>query len=615
MLLADKSLRSKWTGSVIFRAKNVLPKSDQRKVLAVILIQVVMGGFDLLGIALIGVLGSLAVSGVESHQPGNRVAAVLKLLHIDKLQFQSQALVLGIMATTILISRTMISITFTRRILFFLSRRGALISSQLVSKFLAQSLLEIQKKTNQEFIYSVSNGVYAITLGIIGTAVSLISDTSLLFIMAAGLFVVDPTIAASTAGIFGLIGFAMYKLMHKKAQTLGRLEAKLNIESNEKVAEVLNSYRESVVRNRREYYSDQIGMLRLNLADTLAEVAFMPNVSKYVIETTVVIGALLISGIQFAIQDANHAVATLSIFLAAGTRIAPAVLRVQQGSIVIKGSLGASEPTLNLIDQLKYVQPLEKSSEQPEFEHVGFTSRVEINDLNFTYPGNDRPILTAINLEIGEGQSVAIVGSSGAGKTTLADIILGILEPISGNVAISGIKPSEAVIKWSGAVSYVPQDVMISNTSIGANVALGYSLERVSEENIWQALELAHMDEFVRSLPDGLNTSVGERGSQLSGGQRQRLGIARALFTKPKLLVLDEATSALDGQTEADITNSIQTLKGKVTTIIIAHRLSTVRSVDQVIYLAKGRIVAQGNFDQVRKTVPDFDQQAKLMGL
>ena len=574
-----------------------------------------MGGFDLLGIALIGVLGSLAVSGVESHQPGNRVSAVLKLLHIDQLEFQTQALILGISATTILISRTIISITFTRRILFFLSRRGALISSQLVSKFLAQSLLEVQKKTNQEFIYSVSSGVYAITLGIIGTTVSLISDTSLLLIMAAGLFVVDPTIAASTAGFFGVIGFAMYKLMHKRAQTLGIMEAKLNIESNEKVAEVLNSYRESVVRNRREYYSNQIGMLRLNLADTMAEVSFMPNISKYVVETTVVVGALLISGIQFAIQDATHAVATLSIFLAAGTRIAPAVLRVQQGSIIIKGSLGASEPTLNLIDQLKIVQPLEKSSDFPEFEHVGFASHIVVSRLGFTYPGNDRPTLTDIDMDISEGQSVAIVGSSGAGKTTLADIILGVLDPISGNVTISGTKPSEAVVKWSGAVSYVPQDVMISNTSIGANVALGYDFAKIREENIWEALQLAQMDEFVRSLPDGLNTQVGERGSYLSGGQRQRLGIARALFTKPKLLVLDEATSALDGQTEADVTNSIQSLKGKVTSLIIAHRLSTVRSADQVIYLEKGRIVAHGNFEEVRNKVPDFDKQAKLMGL
>jgi ABC-type multidrug transport system fused ATPase/permease subunit len=574
-----------------------------------------MGGFDLIGIALIGVLGSLAVSGVESHQPGNRVTAVLRVLHIEKLQFQTQALILGIAATTILITRTMISITFTRRILFFLSRRGALISSQLVSKFLSQSLLEIQKKTNQEFIYSVSNGVYAITLGIIGTTVSLISDTSLLLIMAVGLFVVDPTIAASTAGIFGVIGYAMYKLMHKKAQTLGRREAQLNVESNEKVAEVLNSYRESVVRNRREYYATQIGALRLNLADTLAEVSFMPNISKYVIETTVVLGALLISGIQFAVQDATHAVATLSIFLAAGTRIAPAVLRVQQGSIVIKGSLGASEPTLNLIDQLKDVALLEKSPLRPEFDHPEFRASVNILDLSFTYPGNSTPTLTDINLEILEGQSVAIVGSSGAGKTTLADIILGVLEPKDGSVNISGLKPSQAVAKWSGAISYVPQDVMISNTSIGANVALGYDPETIEPTRIWEALELAQMDTFVASLPDELDTQVGERGSQLSGGQRQRLGIARALFTKPKLLVLDEATSALDGQTEADITNSIQTFKGLVTTVIIAHRLSTVRNADQVIYLENGRIVAKGNFEEVRKAVPDFDKQAKLMGL
>ena len=293
------ALREKWRQTTIGRSARVLSRSDQKKILLVMILQIAMGALDLIGVAIIGILGALAVSGVESRQPGNRVSFVLKLLHIDGLTFQNQAAILGASATFILISRTIFSILFTRRTMFFLSRRGATISSHLVSKLLSQSLLKIQEKTTQETIYAVTNGVNAITLGVLGTTVSLVSDSSLLVVMAIGLFVVDPTIALSTAFVFGIIGLAMYRLMHKRAQRLGSQEAELSIASNEKISEVLNSYRESVVRNRRDYYAREIGGLRLNLANTLAEIAFMPNISKYVIETTMVLGALLISAIQF----------------------------------------------------------------------------------------------------------------------------------------------------------------------------------------------------------------------------------------------------------------------------------------------------------------------------
>jgi len=193
--------------------------------------------------------------------------------------------------------------------------------------------------------------------------------------------------------------------------------------------------------------------------------------------------------------------------------------------------------------------------------------------------------------------------------------LLGVLTPISGNVKISNVAPLVAVVKWPGAVSYVPQDVTISNGTIKENVSLGFSSEFVSDEMVWDALDIAQLSDFVKQLPDKLDTKVGERGTKISGGQRQRLGIARAMFTKPKLLVLDEATSSLDGQTESDISDAINILKGDVTVVMIAHRLSTVRHADMVVYLEQGKILAQGTFEEVRAQVPDFDKQAQLMGL
>jgi len=602
--------------STLGRAVKVLPKKDLSKFSLIIILQILMGGLDLIGIALIGILGAIAVTGVESHQKGGKVNTVLRLFHIENQTFQPQVAILGVLAVFIFVSKTIISITFSKRILYFLSRRGAIISGRLISKLLGQPLLKVQERTNKEIIYSVTTGVTLVTLGIIGSAVSLISDGSLLVLIAGGLFVVDPIMAVSTFVLFGAIALYLYFRMHKKVSYLGERQARYSIKSNEKILEVLNSYRESIVRNRRAYYAEKIRQLRLDLALTEAELSYIPNLSKYASEMTLVLGALAISAIQFARKDAAHAVASLTVFLAAGTRIAPAVLRAQQGILQIKGGLATAGPTLDLIEDLDVDWNEEEASETPiSFIYDGFKPEVVATDLTLRYPGSDQEAVSKNNFTLQEGQSVAIVGASGAGKTSLVDLILGVIDPISGSVKISGCTPTEAIAKWSGAIGYVPQNVMVAQGSIRDNVALGYPSGLAVDEEIWRCLRLAQLDEVVRSNYGGLYAQVFEGGNKLSGGQRQRLGIARALFTNPRLLVLDEATSALDGQTEYDLSEAIQNLKGKVTTILVAHRLSTVRNVDLVIFLDKGRLVSQGTFDEVRAAVPDFDKQAKLMGL
>ena len=593
----------------------VLSRADQKKVIAVTLIQICMGALDLLGVVAIGLLGALSVTGLQAHSPGDRVSSALRLLHISHSTFQTQATVIGVSAVVLLVGRTILSIFFTRRVLFFLSRRGAKISANLISRLLSQPLLIIQARTTQETLFAVTSGVGIITLQILATAVVLASDISLLLVMTIGLLIVDPATAFGTFLIFAIIGLLLYRMLHVRAGKLGIQSSFLNIQSNEKIVEVFASYRESVVRNRRDYYAREIGKKRFELADNSAEINFMPYISKYVIETTVVLGALLIGAAQFILQDATHAVATLAIFLAAGSRIAPAVLRVQQGSITIRGALGQATPTLDLIDELGDAPMIENVDDTVDIIHEGFVSEICVTDTSLTYPNKPTQAISGITLAIPSGASVAFVGPSGAGKTTIIDVLLGVLNPDEGSVLISGLPPLLAVAKWPGAVSYVPQDVVISAGTIRENVALGYPPEAATDELVMSALKVAHLDKFVAGLPDGVDTQVGERGAKISGGQRQRLGIARAMFTRPHLLVLDEATSSLDGETEASISDAIHALRGSTTVVMIAHRLSTVRNADIVVYLSEGKVMATGTFDEVRKAVPDFDRQAKLMGL
>lgn len=601
--------------STIRRASRVLSPNELRKLFLVILIHFGLSMLDLVGVAIVGIMGALAITGVSSRQPGNRVGEFLRILNLENYNLQTQATVLGVIAAVVLISKTILSMIILRKVTFFLTRRGAFVSKRLLNKLLGQPMTYLQARSMQRTLYSVTSGVESITVGILNTSVLICADSILLVVLAAGLFIVDPVVALITIFMFGFVAWVLSKALSNRSYTLGLEQATLSIENSERTLEVLNSFREIVVKNRQGFYSSEIGKLRLNQANISAERAFMPNISKYVIELTLVLGSLAIAALQFVLNDAAHAVAVLAVFMAASTRIAPAVLRIQQAGLIIKGNLGSALPTLELFEDLSSRDGFTSEPNPYTNTHEGFSPDIKIQNMSFTYPGRDIPAIKNCNMNIRAGQVVAIVGSSGAGKTTLVDLILGILSPSVGSILLSNERPQEAIRKWPGALGYVPQDVMISNGTIRSNVSLGYSFSTDYDESVTRAIEIAQLTQFVSSLPLGLDSHVGDRGTKISGGQRQRLGIARALFTHPSLLILDEATSSLDGEVEAAISDAIHELRGQVTVVIIAHRLSTVRNADTVFYLDLGQVISSGTFEDVRKQVPNFDQQAKLMGL
>ena len=597
------------------KSLSLLDKKDKYKLVLICVAQSLLGILDLVGVLAVGLIGAISISGIQGKPLEGSLGNALQFLRLNDFEFRVQIFLVAAIAVTFLISKTILSIVLTRRILLFMSLKGAAISSRLVSKLLAQPITFIQQWSNQELIYAVNRGVEVISLYVIATSVVIISDISLLIFLIVGLFLVDPLTSVSTFVMFGIIALALYKVMHGRAEEIGVQSSNLSVLSNDEVSEVLNSYRETIVRNRQSFYTAKLAKTRVGLSKVNAEISFMPYVSKYVIETSLIVGALFIGGIQFLVQDNIQAVSNLAIFLAAGSRVAPAVLRIQQGSILFKNSIGASKPTLDLIELLGDKSEIRQESVWVNNNYEGFEPRVELNAVSFVYPDSSFTTLNSIDLDVASGTVLAIVGPSGAGKTTLVDVLLGILEPDSGSVYISGEIPLAAISKWPGAIAYVPQDVLVANGTIRENVALGYPIEAGTDELVSDAISIASLTEFVASLPEGLDTHLGERGAKISGGQRQRIGIARALFTKPKLLVLDEATSALDGDTEVNISSDIQKLKGSTTVVLIAHRLSTVRDADLVLYMDKGEIVARGTFEEVRSAVPDFDRQAKLMGL
>ena len=289
------------------------------------------------------------------------------------------------------------SIFFIRKSLFFLAHKAAVISGDLTSRVLAQPLLQLQKRTSQETLYALTEGVRSLTISILGAVVILASDLSLVLVMAIGLLVVDPATAIGSFIFFALIAIFLYRLYSARVKFLNASIAETTIRGNEKIIEVLTNYRESIVRNRRAYYAKEFAKKRLAYSRFAAENAFIPNISKYVLESSVVIGAILLSATQFILQDARHAVATLAIFLAAGTRVAPAILRIQQGLLQIKGASAQADLTLKL------AQEVENYSIAPDTdpalalgEHANFTANISFNNVSFSYPDGESKILDQV---------------------------------------------------------------------------------------------------------------------------------------------------------------------------------------------------------------------------
>ena len=597
---------------VIFKLFNY---KDKRKLLLVTLIQILLSLLDLVGVALIGVVGVLAISGIQAKPNSNTVYSILEILNLESRPFELQVAYIGFFAVTAFIIKTFASAILTRRTIIYISRKGSTLAIDLLSAILSKPINQINKFTHQELIFTTSQAFNTLITGVVGKCIIIIADAALLVVLFIGLVIVDTAMSISVLLVFTFLGYSINNLMKTKAVKMGSDLTNLTVENNEKTQEILNTYRESVVRNTRYFYLKKIEKIKIDLSKLVALQQYIPNLNRYIIESVVIVGALLVAGIQFFLYDASKAIGNLAVFLAAATRIAPAVLRIQQSLLSINIGIGSTEQTLTIIEHFSKGDSQIITDKTADFIYSGFSAEVKVNQLCFKYNLDSKFNLENLNLDIGAGKLVAITGSSGAGKTTLVDLLLGVHIPTSGDIYISGLSPLDAFQKWPGATAYVPQDTVIVNGNIWENIALGFDYNSEHEKYVRETLKLSNLEDYVQSLPEGLFTKVGDRGHKLSGGQRQRLGIARALFTKPKLLVLDEATSSLDAQTESDITEAIKSLKGKTTIIMIAHRLSSVRNADQVIFINNGMIESIGTFEEVRKEVPNFDKQANLMGL
>jgi ABC-type multidrug transport system fused ATPase/permease subunit len=583
---------------------------------------------DLLGVALIGVVAAIAASGVGAQYAlPNWVAQILELLNLGSLTVSQLTVAFALIAVGVLILKTLLQALIARRIYRFLAYRQAEVSADLAREFLSRPLLFVQRWTTSEAIYALGSGVGAATVAVLGSAITIVSEITLFIILLVALFAVDFMTATVAIVIFATVVSVSHRILSRRSQRNAQIMTEASISTLTAVSEALNTYRETSVLNRRELYVARYQGLVSRFAQATANNSFLVEIPKYVLEATLYVAVVLLGVTQFLLnKNLTEAATTTAVFLAAGMRLVPALLRLQGAGITIRNAAVSAQPTYYLADALNHAQTANAQAILPVIDaqklkaviaagHGSFDASLSIDCVSVTYEDSNQAALDGVSFHAAAGTSVALVGSTGAGKSTLADVLIGALEPDSGSVLINGVQPREAITRWPGAVAYVPQAVALVVGTVRDNVALGLPADAVDEDLVWEALTRAHLAEFLRSNRDGLDTYIGERGVRLSGGQRQRLGIARALYTKPRLLVLDEATSALDAETERAIVEMLDELEGEVTTVTIAHRLATVMRADQLLYLEHGRVAAHGSFEQVRLQAPDFDRQAALLGL
>jgi ATP-binding cassette subfamily C protein len=298
----------------------------------------------------------------------------------------------------------------------------------------------------------------------------------------------------------------------------------------------------------------------------------------------------------------------LSLFALVAVRLMPSLNRISAAGASIRYN---SHYLNDLYDNLLSCEQMAGPPQSEErIVPIHFEKGIELRGVTFFYEGAQKPAVDHVSFFIPKNQSIGFVGTSGAGKSTAIDIILGLLDPTEGSVLVDGRDIHEYIRSWQRQIGYIPQAIYLADDTIKSNVAFGLKTEEIREENVWQALRLAQLEDFVRSLPDQLETMIGERGIRLSGGQRQRIGIARALYNNPEILVMDEATSALDNETEQGFMEALSGLAGDKTILIIAHRLTTVQHCDKILFLKDGRLLGEGNYRALLETCPEFCRMA-----
>lgn len=516
-------------------------------------------------------------------------------------------LIAAVVATAFVL-KSVCTIAFRWWLLGRTTRLGAVASSNLLQRYALAPYASHRQRRVGEIHRSLSSSVSQtfgqVAMGYIG----ILADVLNILMIGVVMLVVSPGAAGFIVLFFGGTMMLTQRILRSRHQSIGEEIAESDLHAWNALMPSVNSFRESRLTSSSTRFVNQYRSARLRSAEASRRLSLVSELPRYVLEIVFVVGVGSMAALLFAMNSGAEALSVLGVFAAAAMRLLPTLNRVMATLATIRsGQVGLRL----LVDDLKVLDADGFHSEDPTSD-VLYSGDVKLDQVEFHFPDSDDLVLKGITAVIPEGQSTAFVGSSGAGKSTVLDLVLGLLVPTSGSVLCGGRDIHEDLPTWFSTLGVVPQDVFLVDDTLAHNIAFGIDPEDVNPDLLADAIQRAQLDELVSGLPEGLDTRLGERGVRISGGQRQRVGIARALYRQPRYLVLDEATSALDNATEHRITQTIDALAGTVTVIVVAHRLSTVRHSDQVIFLSDGEVEAAGTFEDVRRLSPEFAHLVQL---
>ncbi len=573
---------------VLKNLSKILNKAQKIRIFVLFIMMVVGAFFEVLGVSLMIPLVS-AIMQPDIIYTNEAVKWVCELFDLHSHRTFVIVCILALIAIFI-IKNVYLMFEYYVQVRFIDNNRFS--TQQMVLRSFLRRPYEYFLNADRGEISRMISGDVAGSYYLISILLSMATETVVSFAVTVTIFVIDPLISSFMAVVLAILVLLIIKVIRPIMNKYGQMFQKYSSINGRWQYQAIIGIKEVKVTNREDFFERNYNLSGKKLISAERRKAVLDSMPRLMIEMTCVCSILSLIGYMiYKGKDIETLVPTLSAFAMAALKLMPGANRI----VTAANSVNYYKPALEaLIKNLNILEESEKAYiENDDREDLSFEKNILLSNITYSYPNTEKIILKDASMVIPIGQSVGIVGASGAGKTTAVDVMLGLLKPKSGQVLCDGKDVMKSYRSWLDMIGYIPQSIFMIDDSIRANVAFGVEEKDIDDDMVWHAIEEAQLLDYVKELPEGINTGIGSNGIRLSGGQRQRIGIARALYKNPKLLVFDEATSALDNETEAAIMESINSLHGKKTMIIIAHRLQTIEGCDMIYRVAEGKITRE----------------------
>ena len=590
-------------------------RREKRSLLVSMMAQIFLSLFDLFGVLVLGVLSSRILSeylGVPGMQFG-ALADVERIFHLKNFK----AVEMAAFVVLIFMLKSLLSLFLSWKLYALLVKCANTVSDTFLNNFLNTPFIWVRKLDNQKLPFTFMEGINAFSIGVLGNLILLVADFAMILVLLFGLANLNLVATILITALFGMLSYLLMLFIAPKIRGTGDLGTILSNQGRNSILDIKELFQEFPDRNRSKYFELKARKIRSESAENYAREQWFIALPKNLMETAGIVGIFFILLLASILGPTSSNVGLVTAFLAATSRIIPALLRIQANWLSINRNIGyvnEAMPILRRIGESTGEISRFGSVERGVYKRNQRSGELLFREVAFSYPDSEVDILENICFKVIAGEKIAIVGDSGSGKTTLSNLILGLLEPTSGEVEY-GLTDNSLPTKSFSETGYLPQRPYIFSGSILENVCLTNDQSIVDDESYIKAIKQSKISSFIENLPQGDQTVIGSGGIPLSGGESQRIALARVLYLNPPIIVLDEPTSSLDSDADAFVSNMLTSKDFKNTVFIVAHKYNTVRKVDRIIYLENGKILGFGNWDEIMHSVPRFAWQAKLQGV